>query len=224
MTSALATVPSSPRGTIPFRDFDANLRAARNNEVGAAVHAVRSEIFRHRIDWHWLASGNIEAVLTVTLPEGHEFRFRAQADPHEIAAALAELHPEVGGFMGNLWKGIKKVAKTAATSKVFSIASTALMAAAPALGPLAPTLLAAGASMKAATAMIAARTHAAKGNTAAAKTLVEYATKASKAAATIAPPRSAAKAANPKAAAIQTHVDASRASSAKLYRLLLQPA
>lgn len=197
--------------------------AMRNNEVGADAHAIRTEVFRHRIDWHWLQNGSIEAVLTVSLPDGHEFRFRAQCDPREIAAALQAAHPEVGGFLGKMWKGIKKVAKTVATSKVFKLASTALAMAAPALGPLAPALLAAGASMKAATALVAARSHAAKGNTEAANELINYATKASKAAAIISPPKGSALAARPAAAAHRTHLNASRSAANRTYSMLLRP-
>jgi hypothetical protein len=232
--NALAIVPSQyPRGQrgglarrhqlqrVHTHPSDVHVR---RNEVGAAAHAVRSELFRHRIDWHWLNNGMIEAVLTVTLPDGHEFRFRAQADPHEIAEALAAQHPQIGGFLGKMWKGIKKVAKTVATSKVFKMAAGAMALIAPALGPLAPMALGAGAALKATTALIAARSHQAKGNTAAAAQLVEYAAKASKVAAVASPPKSSRKAANPSAAAHQTHMDASRAASGKLFQLLLKPA
>lgn len=209
---------------VPFESFNTNLIDARRAEVGADAHAVRA-IFRHRIDWHWLQTGELEAVLTVSLPDGHEMRFRAKCDPHEVATALASLRPEIGGFsLGGLWKGIKKITKAVATSKVFKLAGTAIAMAAPALGPIAPAALAAAAGMKGATALLAARTHAAKGNHEAAKKLVAYASKAAQAAATIAPPKAARHAANPAAAAHKTHLNSQRATSAKLYRLMLQPA
>jgi hypothetical protein len=202
----------------------ARMLAARRNEARASVAQIGADVFRHRIDWHWLRDGRIEAVLTVSLPDGHQFRFTAQADPKEIAAAIVAQHPEVGGFLGNLWKGVKKVAKSVATSKVFKLAGTALAAVAPALGPLAPLALGAGAGMKAATALVAARSHAAKGNKAAAEKLVTYAKNASKVAATQAPPKAAKKAKSPPKAAAQAHLDTAQSTSAKLYTLLLKPA
>jgi hypothetical protein len=154
---------------------------ARSERTAANVADVRRSIFRQRIDYHWLPDKRIEAVLTVTLPDGHSFRFTAQADPHEIAAALAQLHPEIGGFsLGKLWKGVKKVAKGVATSKVFKMAGTALAMAAPALGPLAPMALGASAAMKASTALLAAKVHASKGNAAEANTLIQFASDATK--------------------------------------------
>lgn len=206
-----------------IQKINANELHARRAEVGAAAHEVK-QLFRHRVDWHWLESGEIEAVLTITLPNGHEWRFRSKADPHELARNLAAANPEIGFSLKGLWKGVKKAAKSVATSKVFKLASTALMFAAPALGPMAPAVFAASAAMKGATALTAARVHAAKGNKAAAAKLVAYANKAAKAASVIAPPRAAAMAANPAAAAHQIHANAQRASSAKLYRLLIQPA
>jgi hypothetical protein len=207
-------------------DADRNALTARASELAAHRHAIRSEVFRHRIDWNWLDDGSIEAVLSLTLPDGHAFRFRASADPKEIAEALNALHPEVGGFMGNLWKGVKKVAKTVATSKVFKVAASALAIVAPALGPLAPVAFAAGAGMKASGALVAARAYAAKGgsgNKAKAAKLVEYATNASKVAARAAPPSSAKLAKDPAAAAEAAHLAQARLTSEHLYRLLIEP-
>ena len=156
-------------------------RSGRRRAAAANVAAVKATMFRSRIDYHWLPDKRIEAVLTITLPDGNHFRFSAQADPHEIAAALAALHPEVGGFsLGGLWKGIKKVAKSVATSKVFKMAGSALAMAAPALGPLAPMALGASAAMKASTALLAAKHHSAKGNKAGADKLIAYAANAAK--------------------------------------------
>ena len=112
----------------------------------------------------------------------------------------------MGSFLGGLWKGIKKVAKKVATSKVFKTATTALAAAAPALGPFAPAALAASTAMKASTYLLAARQHAAKGDPvskAKAKKLVQ-------AAAVIAKK--------------QPTMDVAQKQSAKLYTMLLRPA
>jgi hypothetical protein len=152
------------------------------------------------------------------------FRFTSQADPKEIAAALVAARPQVGGFLGSIWKGIKKVAKGVATSGVFKAAGKALAFIAPALGPLAPVAMAAGAAVKGTTALLAARSHAAKGNKAAADQLVKYASKATGVAAKLAPPKAAARAKSPATAAAQAHLDQAQQSSAKIYSLLLKPA
>ncbi len=202
--------------------------AERSRERQRNVQAVKRAVFRHRIDYHWLPDERIEAVLTITLPNGHTFRFTAQADPHEIAAGLAAMHPEVGGFsLGKLWKGIKKTAKAVATSGVFKTAASALAMAAPALGPLAPMALGASAAMKASTALLAAKTHAAKGTPqgkAAAAKLVEYAGAAAKVvdrtALRMPAPKAGARALPPSAAI----VDTANVSSQKVYAMLMRPA
>lgn len=197
----------------------------RADERADNVADVRRHLFRQRLDYHWLPDHRIEAVLTVTLPDGHSFRFTAQADPHEIASVLAAMHPEVGGFsLGKLWKGVKKVAKSVATSKVFKVAGSALAMAAPALGPLAPAALAASAGMKASTALLAAKVHADKGNKAGADKLIKYAAGAAKVA-----DKANAKVPSKKPKAKQVPasakvLDAANATSQKVYSLLLKPA
>jgi hypothetical protein len=168
----LATRPQ-PRG--PQRTSQATLKQVQQQR--AAAHALfKSQVMRCRLDHRWLKNGRIQAILTVTLPNGHMVRHTAECDPHDILAAVRASNPAFVGFsLGGLWKGIKKVAKGVATSKVFKAAGTAMMAAAPFLGPLAPIALTAAAGMKASTALLAAKAHAAAGNTAAAQTLVSYA-------------------------------------------------
>jgi hypothetical protein len=210
---------------MPNVDSSRNIASAHANQQRAHSHAIRSQLFRHRVDWHWLDTGEIEAVLTVTLPDAHVFRFRASADPKQLAVALNELHPQIGGFsLGKMWKGIKKVAKKVATSKVFALATKALALIAPALGPLAPIALAAGASMKAASALTAARVLTAKGDHKGAAQLVDYAAKASSAAASSAAPSTTKSAINPAAAAQIAHLSHANGASNKLYRLMLAPA
>jgi hypothetical protein len=192
----------------------------KQERIREHVHAVRRDVFRHRIDYHWLPDKRIEAVLTITLPDGNAMVFTAQADPHQIAAALAAQNPEIGGFsLGKLWKGVKKVAKGVATSKVFKLAGTALAAAAPAFGPLAPAMLGASAAMKASTALLAAKHHAAKGNKAGAQQLIEYAQKAVKVVDKTT--KISAQTQLPASAAL---LDAANASAGKVYSLLLKPA
>jgi hypothetical protein len=158
---------------------------ARRSEARENAEAFRANVARYRLDGHWMPDGKYQAVLTVTLPDSHSFTFTADADPHDIARLTTAIHPEIGGFLGDIWKGIKKVTKKVATSKVFKAAGTALAAAAPALGPLAPAAMAAAAGMKVTTALVAARSHAAAGNMDAASTLVDYASKAAQVGAAI---------------------------------------
>lgn len=143
----------------------------------AAAARFRAQVLRSRLDYRWLPDGQVQAILTVTLPNGHMMRFTAEGNPHDILAALQRENPHViAGFsLGGLWRGIKKVAKTVATSKVFKIAAGALAVVAPFVGPLAPVLFAGAGAMKATTALLAAKVHAAAGNLGAAKTLVSYA-------------------------------------------------
>lgn len=147
----------------------AQARAARN------VDAYRRTLWRNRLDYRWLPDGRIEAILTVTLPHGAAFRFSETCHPEEIATWIRENRPEVAGFLGKLWKGVKKVAKKVATSKVFSIATKALAFAAPILGPLAPAALAASVGLKATTMLIGAQRLKAVGNAAGALKLVKAA-------------------------------------------------
>lgn len=165
--------------------MDVQTMQARRSEARVNAEAFRQNIARYRLDGHWLPNGKYQAVLTVTLPDSHSFRFTSEVDPHDIARLTMAIRPEVGGFLGDIWKGVKKVTKKIATSKVFKAASTALAAAAPALGPLAPAAMAASTGMKMTTALVAARSHAAAGNTDAASQLVSYANKAAKLGASI---------------------------------------
>jgi hypothetical protein len=153
---------------------------ARRAEARENADAFRANVARYRIDGRWLESGKYQAILTVSLPDSHVFRFTSEVDPHDIARLTMAMRPEVGNFLGDIWKGVKKITKKVATSKVFKAAATALAAAAPALGPLAPAAMGAATAMKMTTALVAARSHAAAGNTDAASQLVDYANKAAK--------------------------------------------
>jgi hypothetical protein len=141
------------------------------------VARFKSEVMRARCDYRWMPDGNLEAILTLTLPAGNEMRFTAQCDPKPILAyVLANQRGEISGFsLKKLWKGVKKVAKGVVTSKVFKVASTALAFAAPVLGPLAPVALAGSAAMKAGRALISAKALVSAGNKTDAAKLVNYA-------------------------------------------------
>jgi hypothetical protein len=157
----------------------------RRAQAKTNAHAFRQNVARYRLDGGWLPSGKYLAVLTVTLPDQHTFRFTSECDPHDVARLTMAIRPEVGSFLGDVWKGVKKVTKKVATSGVFKVATSALALAAPALGPLAPAALAAAGALKATRALVAARAHSAKGNKDAAAKLVAYANKASKVSAAI---------------------------------------
>ena len=143
----------------------------------ASVQRFKSEVMRARCDYRWLPSGELEAILTLTLPAGNEMRFTAQCDPRPILAyVMANQQGEISGFsLKKLWKGVKKVAKGVVTSKVFKVASTALAFAAPVLGPLAPVALAGSAAMKASRALISAKALVTAGRKSDAAKLVNYA-------------------------------------------------
>lgn len=194
----------------------------RRTEAKRNADALK-QMCRYRLDYRWQPDGRLTAILTVTLMDGHVMRFTSSADPRAVATQIMGMRPEVGSFLGKVWKGVKKVTKKVATSGVFKIASTALAAAAPVLGPIAPAALAASAGMKATTALLAARTHAANGNKDAAAKLVAYATKAAdvgdkiqlKAAAKVVAPKLGAALAKKKAAPTKGAPRALPASTAK---------
>ena len=142
----------------------------------ADVEKFKTQIMRCRLDHRWLDDGQVQAILTITLANGHMMRFTAECDPNDLLAVIRASNPDFVGFsLGKLWKGVKKAAKSVANSKVFKMAGTALAVVAPALGPLAPAALAAAGGMKAATALLAAKSHKAAGNAGAATKLVSYA-------------------------------------------------
>jgi len=188
--------------------------AARRQAARQSVGEFRTHVMRCRVDHHWLPSGEIEAILTISLPDNHAFRFAATCDPKVLMQLIAAQNPGVGFSLKSLWKGVKKVAKGVATSKVFKMASTALASIAPALGPLGAPALAAAAAMKGTTALLAARTHAAKGDPASkakAAALVKYAEKATRAASNQPVVQAAAR-------------NTAQAHSAKLFTMMLKPA
>lgn len=190
------------------------IMGARRRAARKSVGEFRQNVMRCRTDGHWLPSGEYECVLTITLPDNHAFRFSATCDPKHLMQLIAALNPGVGFSLKALWKGVKKVAKNVATSKVFKMASTALASIAPALGPLGAPALAAAAAMKGTTALLAARTHAAKGDPvsqAKAAALVKFADKAARAASNEPAVQAAAR-------------NTAQAHSAKLFRMTLSPA
>jgi hypothetical protein len=83
--------------------------------------------------------------LTVPVGPGAFQTFSAAVDNRMIRAKLSRAGVEVG-FLGGLWKGIKKVAKATGITKVLSIAKKALPIAAKFLPPPA-SIAAAGASL-----------------------------------------------------------------------------
>ncbi len=131
------------------------------------------EIKQH-IAYQTARDGTEMAVLTLMLPNGQQLVYRAKVDPNEskrVAGAIigAELayHPEVGFNFGKMLKGVTKgigkLAKGIATSKVFKLAAAGLAIAAPLLGPIAPVALAASAGMGIASKLSSAGVAAARG-------------------------------------------------------------
>lgn len=180
-------------------------------EEASDMQEWRKNVARTRIDYRWTKDGRVRAILTVTFGAGTSFRFVADSDPRVIMAVIREQNPEVGGFLGNVFKGIKKIAKKVASSKVFKLAATALAAAAPIMGPLAPALAGAALAMKVSTKLLAAKTHAARGNKEAAAKLVASAAEDSK------------QAEGGKVPPKMVHA-AGAAHAEKVYALLLKPA
>lgn len=120
-----------------------------------------AEVKQH-IEYRNLPGGSVEAVLTVTLPNGAQQRYTAITHPDEasaiqgdmIGAELLELGYVSGSFFKSLGKIVKKSVKTVgkaakgiASSKVFALAAKGLAIASPVLGPFAGPALAASAGM-----------------------------------------------------------------------------
>jgi hypothetical protein len=172
----------------------------------------RRSVARTRIAYRWTKDGRVQAVLSMTFPGNTRFVFFAECDPRTIIALMREQHPEVGGFsLKKLAKGIGKIAKKVASTKVFALASKALSVLAPIAGPLAPALLGAGAAMGASVKLMAAHKHAAAGNKEAAAALVKSAAED-------------AKAAPADAGGAPAALNAANAHAQKIYTLLLKPA
>lgn len=172
----------------------------------------KQSVARTHIAYRWTKDGRVQCCLTLTFAGNTTFRFMADADPRVIVALLRENHPEVGGFsLKKLAKGIGKIAKKVASTKVFALASKALSVLAPIAGPLAPALLGAGAAMGASVKLMAAHKHAAAGNKEAAAALVKSAAEDAKQAPADAGGQPAA-------------LNAANAHAQKIYTLLLKPA
>jgi len=138
------------------------------------------ELTRQRVDYINRPDGAVEAVLTISLPGGVTKRFSTIVTREEVegvegdivGAELALLGPDAVGFsFGKLLKGVGKIAKSVATSKVFKLAATGLAMAAPLLGPIAPIALAASAGMGVASKLAGAASAAIKGATSVANAL-----------------------------------------------------
>jgi hypothetical protein len=168
-----------------------------------------------------MADGRVRALLTLCFANNTRFRFVAECDPRTIIAVMREQHPEIGFSLKGIIKGVGKIAKKVASSKVFALAAKALKSVAPFLGPLAPALAGASLAMGATTKLIAAKSLSAKGRKADAAKLVAAAAK--DAAAT--PPGIASP---PTAASPAVHqgavLDAAHANANRVFTLLLRPA
>ncbi len=179
---------------------------AQIRTTNALAAQYRRQISRQRIDYAWQKDGRIRAILTLTLAGGQTFRVTAHGDPYEIARIITANNPEVGGFLGDMWKGIKKVAKKVATGKVFKAVSSVLSKVGPSLPPpIGPAALAAGTAMSISTKLLAAKQYSDRGDTKSAAKLVLAAKKEGEA---HPPPVEAA----------------AKQTAAKLYTLLLKPA
>jgi len=148
------------------------------------TQAPAPELTRQRIDYIDQPDGSIVAVLTITLPGGITKRFESkvtraeleQAEGDIVGAELALLGPDFVGFsFGKFIKGVGKIAKSVATSKVFKMAASGLALAAPLLGPIAPIALAASAGMGVASKLSGAAAAAIKGATGVADALTKSA-------------------------------------------------
>lgn len=103
---------------------------------------------RH-LSFKTLPSGEVEATLAITMPDGKVQRFVSRVHPNEVAG------DEVGSIFGSIFHALKKaghsighIAKKIATSKVLAIAAAGLTAAIPFAGPaIAGPLIAATAGL-----------------------------------------------------------------------------
>jgi hypothetical protein len=133
---------------------------------------------KQHIEYKTAPDGTVSAVLTVTLPNGTKQVYEAKVDTDEMrkvegAIIGAELQiagygPEMVGFnfgklIKGVTKGVGKLAKGIATSKVFKMAAAGLALAAPILGPFAPAVLAVSAGMGIASKLSSAGVAAARG-------------------------------------------------------------
>jgi hypothetical protein len=127
---------------------------------------------RQRIDYIDLPGGGVKAVLTISLPGGVVKRFEAATDANEMKEVSGALLRSVGCCLGDevgrsifkkIGKGIGKIAKSVASSKVFQLAAKGLALASPLLGPIAPFALAAGAGLGVASKLAKASVAAAHG-------------------------------------------------------------
>lgn len=134
-----------------------------------ATAAASTEV-RKRLDFVDKPDGSVDAVLTISLPGGVQKRFvenvhpsEAQAISGEIIGAEFLLNPEVGFSFKKVFKGVGKLAKKVASSKVFALAAKGLAIAAPLLGPIAPAALGAAAGLGVAAKLAKAGVAAAHG-------------------------------------------------------------
>jgi hypothetical protein len=143
--------------------------------------APSSKDIGQHIEYTTTPDGTVMATLTLTLPNGSKQQYTAKVDTDEIrrvegAIIGAELSLagygdivgcEVGFNFGKLIKGVTKgvgkLAKGIATSKVFKLAASGLALAAPILGPFAPAALAVSAGMGIASKLSSAGVAAARG-------------------------------------------------------------
>jgi hypothetical protein len=146
--------------------------------------APAAELTRQRIDYKDRPDGSVEAILTISLPGGVTKRYSSVVTKQEleavagdiVGAELAMLGPDAVGFsFGKFIKGVGKIAKSVATSKVFKMAASGLALAAPLLGPIAPIALAASAGMGVASKLAGSAAAAIKGATSVADALAKSA-------------------------------------------------
>jgi hypothetical protein len=150
--------------------------------ANSVTKAWDAKLSKQRLDFTETPDGRVAATLTVTLPGGVQKRFTAYVSAKEarevsgdVSYAALRAHgysdDEISGLFGDIFKGVKKIAKgavkvvkTVATSKVFKLAAKGLAVVAPALGPLAPAALAVSGGMMATSALVGARAKAARGD------------------------------------------------------------
>lgn len=162
---------------------EASALALRAETVPAPTGDPLAGLVRQRLDFRDNADGSITTTLTISLPNGVVKRFEDVTWPHEVEAVagehiggeLAILGPdgEIGiSFfkrLGRVAKGVGKIAKDIASSKIMKIAAAGLALAAPLLGPIAPVALAASAGLGVAAKLAKAGVAAAQGATNVAK-------------------------------------------------------